>query len=564
MQEQVEKLQSQEISAAHISSGMHRAEVYRILNNAAEGAYKLLYISPERIQTELFLEFLPVLNVQLIAVDEAHCVSQWGHDFRPDYLQIKTIRQVFKKIPVLALTASATKEVEADIIQQLELNKVQVFRQSFERQNLFYTVQYSEQKNRDTVSLLNNINGCSIVYCRSRKQTEVLSKQLEQNGIFALPYHAGMRHEQRSEHRELWMNNKAPVMVATTAFGMGIDKGDVRLVLHYDVPEHLEAYYQESGRAGRDGQPAQSVLLYNQPDINKLEESTETQFPPYEFIRKVYQSVAEYLQIPIGAEPYRYYDFELTDFCKKFGLDAFITARALKLLEQEGLWTLSEAVFVPTTVQILADRAELDNISRLHHDLNLLLTTMLRLYGSLFYHPTPVNIKVIAKHLKIKSELVLQMLYQLDKMEIIQFNQPKDGPQLFFHHYRVDSRHLIMNTERINALKKTHQQRTNAMIRYITDHHVCRTKHMLHYFGQQYDKNCGHCDVCQSNKTRQVATTTIEAAIIAVLKNGGEHSITDICTALPGYTPADITTCLRTMIDDGVVGIRAGNIIYRK
>ena len=564
MQEQVENLLSKDISAAHISSGMHRADVYRILNNAAEGAYKLLYISPERIQTELFLEFLPVLNVQLIAVDEAHCVSQWGHDFRPDYLQIKTIRQVFKKTPVLALTASATKEVEADIIQQLELNKVQVFRQSFERQNLFYTVQYSEQKNRDTVSLLNNINGSSIVYCRSRKQTEVLSKQLQQNGIHALPYHAGMRHEQRSEHRELWMNNKAPVMVATTAFGMGIDKGDVRLVLHYDVPEHLEAYYQESGRAGRDGRPAQSVLLYNQPDINKLEESTETQFPPYEFIRKVYQSVAEYLQIPIGAEPYRYYDFELTDFCKKFGLDAFITARALKLLEQEGLWTLSEAVFVPTTVQILADRTELDNIGRLHHDLNLLLTTMLRLYGSLFYHPTSINIKVIAKHMKIKSELVLQMLHQLDKMEIIQFNQPKDGPQLFFHHYRVDSRTLIINTERINALKETHQLRTDAMIRYITDNHVCRTRNMLHYFGQQYDKNCGHCDVCQSNKRHQVSTKTIEAAIFEVLKNAGENSITGICTALPGYTPADITTSIRAMIDDGVVGIRPGNIIYRK
>jgi ATP-dependent DNA helicase RecQ len=564
MQEQVENLLSKDIPAAHISSGMHRAEVYRILNNAAEGAYKLLYISPERIQTELFLEFLPALDVQLIAVDEAHCVSQWGHDFRPDYLQIKTIRQVFKNVPVLALTASATKEVEADIIKQLELNKVQVFRQSFERQNLFYTVQYSEQKNRDAISLLNSVNGCSIVYCRSRKQTEVLSKQLQQQGINALPYHAGMKHEQRTEHRELWMNNKAPVMVATTAFGMGIDKADVRLVLHYDIPEHLEAYYQESGRAGRDGHPAQSVLLYNQPDINKLGESTETQFPPYEMIRKVYQSVAEYLQIPIGAEPYRYYDFELTDFSKKFGLNAFTAARALKLLEQEGLWTLSESVFIPTTVQVLANRAELDNIGRMHPDLNLLLTTMLRLYGSLFYHPTAVNVKVIAKHLKIQSSLVILMLEQLDKMELVQFNQPKDGPQLFFHHYRVDSRTLLINTERINALKKVHQQRTDAMIRYITDNHVCRTRNMLRYFGQQYDKNCGHCDVCAGMKKRDIQPAVVRADIAQLFTDASEKSIAEICNALAQHPAPAITGTLREMIDEGLYGLKGNNIIYRK
>ncbi|HEY9178291.1 MAG TPA: RecQ family ATP-dependent DNA helicase [Flavipsychrobacter sp.] len=564
MQDQVERLKSRDIPAAHISSGMHRAEVYRILNNAAEGAYKLLYVSPERLQTEMFEEFLPVLNLRLIAVDEAHCVSQWGHDFRPDYLQIKSLRHVFKSVPMLAVTASATKEVEKDIIQQLELTNVQVFTQSFERHNLQYTVQYSEQKNRDAVSVLNSVRGSSIVYCRSRKQTEQLSRQLQQNGINALPYHAGMGHELRSEHRELWMNNKTDVMVATTAFGMGIDKADVRLVLHYDVPEHLEAYYQESGRAGRDGQAAQSVLLYNQPDINKLEESTETQFPPYEFIRKVYQSVAEYLQIPIGAEPYKYYDFELTDFCKKFGLNAFIAARALKLLEQEGLWTLSEAVFVPTTVQVLADRAELDNISRLYHDLSLLLTTMLRLYGSLFYYPTPINIKVIAKHLKIKPSLVTQMLEQLAKMELIQFNQPKDGPQLFFHHYRVDSRYLIINTERINALKQTHLKRTNAMIRYITDNHVCRTKHMLQYFGQQYDKNCGHCDVCAGMNKAGTDTRSIREAVSSLFVSSNEKSIPEICSMLPQFDAADITTTIRQMVDDGVFGIKGSSNIYKK
>lgn len=564
MQEQVEKLQSLDISATHISAGMNRGDVYRELNNAAEGAYKLLYISPERIQTELFREFLPVLNLSLIAVDEAHCVSQWGHDFRPDYLEVKILRRAFPKAPILAVTASATPEVQADIMKQLEMSNPQLFIQSFERTNLHYTIQYSEQKDRDVIAWLSKIPGNAIIYCRSRKKTELLSRQLGQNKISALAYHAGMSHEQRINNREQWMGNKAPVMVATTAFGMGIDKPDVRLVLHYDVPEHLEAYYQESGRAGRDGLPAQSMLLYNHSDIIGLQESTETQFPPYPFIRKVYQSVAEYLQIPTGTEPYRYYDFDLADFCKKFKLPALPAARALRLLEQEGLWTLSEAVFAPATVHILAERQELDNLSRLYPDMNLLITTMLRLYSGLFYHPTTINVKLIAKHLKIKSVLVTQMLEQLDKMELIQFNQPKDGPQLFFHHYRVDSQGLIINTARINALKKTHRQRTEAMIRFISGNEVCRTRIMLPYFGQEYDKDCGHCDVCSGRKGVTASLQEVRRAVELVLKNSAEIRTDELVRSLPQYPSEVITNAIRSIIDEGHYGLKGNGVIYHK
>lgn len=564
MQEQVEKLQSLHIPAAQISAGMHRGDVYRILNNAAEGAYKLLYISPERIQTELFNEFLPALNLKLIAIDEAHCVSQWGHDFRPDYLKVAHLRDVFKQVPILAVTASATKDVEQDIIHQLKLRQPQVYRQSFERHNLQYTVHYTEQKQKDVTQFLTQNKGSTIIYCRSRKQTELLSKQLQTNGINAIPYHAGMTNDARAEHRQLWTNNKVPVMVATTAFGMGIDKPDVRAVLHYDVPEHLEGYYQESGRAGRDGKPAKSVLVYNHQDIHKLQESISTQFPPYDFIRLVYQSVAEYLQLAIGTEPYRYFDFDLADFCRKFKLQAPATARALKLLEQEGLWTLSEAVFKPTTVQILADRHELDNIGRAYPDLHLLITTMLRLYGTLFYHPTAVNVKVIAKHLKVKSTLITQMLVQLDKMELIQFNEPKDGPQLFFHHYRVDSKTLIINTERINALKKAHETRINAIIHFITDDTHCRTRNMLRYFGQVYDADCGHCDLCKRRQTAVTPTNNMRADILNILTQKETISVTELTTLLPEYEDHVLSETIRQMIDDGVLKLRENNLVSRR
>ncbi|MCB9046711.1 MAG: RecQ family ATP-dependent DNA helicase [Chitinophagales bacterium] len=557
MQEQVERLKEQGISAAHISAGMSRQDVHRILNNTVEGGYKLLYISPERIQTDLFNEYLPAMNLRLIAVDEAHCVSQWGHDFRPDYLKVATLREVFKHLPVLAVTASATLEVVEDLLQQLQMKQTNVFRQSFERANLNYTVQYSEQKNNDIAEHLQKHTGSCIIYCRSRKKTELLSRQLQSMGIDALPYHAGMTNDARTENRQLWMSNRVPVMVATIAFGMGIDKPDVQSVLHYDVPEHLEAYYQESGRAGRDGKRAYSVMFYNQQDINRLEESTETQFPPFEFIRKVYQSVAEYLQIPTGTEPYRYYNFDLQDFCTKFKLSLTTTACALKLLEQEGLWTLTESVLKPATVQIMADRQELDHIGKVYPDLHMVITTMLRLYGSLFYHPTVINHKVIAKHLRIKPQLVIQLLQQLDKMELIQYNRPKDGPQLFFHHYRVESQNLIINTERINALKNVHKARTNAMIHFTSNKTVCRTIDMLRYFGEERIKNCGHCDVCHTMRGTFTAEQTIQQHIIRSVSSYGGLGpvrIAELCRTLHLIDKDELMSSVRKLIDEGILG----------
>lgn len=567
MQEQVAQLKETGIPAELISSGMHITDLHRILKNAVEDGYAMLYISPERIQTETFREYLPALNLKLIAVDEAHCISQWGHDFRPDYLKIASIRDIFPKVPILALTASATPEVADDISRNLQLKTPQRYDQSFERNNIEYKVVYSEQKANDVSRLLHTHtwNGSAIVYCRSRKNTELLSRRLRDSGINALAYHAGMPLKQREEHRQLWTDGTYKVMVATTAFGMGINKTDVRLVIHNDAPEHLEGYYQESGRAGRDGKNAIAAILYNNEDIKRLKESVYTKFPPTDFLRKVYQSIAEHLHIPVGCEPYRYYDFNLADFCKHFGLPVMTTANAMKLLAQEDLWTINEAVLKPTTAHFIADRQELDNIGKTYPDLGLIITTLLRLYGTLFYHPTIINTKVIARHLRLKEAIVMQLLEQLDKMEVLVLNKPKASPQLFFHHYRVDSKQLIIDTVRIKELRDAHGKRTNAIIQYITNSSSCRTQLMLAYFGEKLDQPCGHCDICRSKQSNtQANTATTRDAIWNILPaDRSPMAIQDIIQLLPGYNGKHITETLREMADYGQLTLHANGAVSK-
>lgn len=563
MQEQVDALKKINIPAAAITAGMHRADIVRTLNNAIAGGYKLLYISPERLQSALFNEYLPAIDVMLIAVDEAHCISQWGHDFRPDYLKIATLRDTFPSAPIIAVTASATIAIEKEITAKLKFRNGNIFRQSFERANIFYSSVYSEQKLNDTLNILSQNPGSSIIYCRSRKLTEQLSRQLIERQINTVCYHAGMTKQMRSQNQQLWMYERVPVIVATTAFGMGIDKPDVRNVLHYDIPEQPEAYYQESGRAGRNGKPANATILYNHSDIQRLEESIDIQFPPYDFIRRVYQSVAEYLQVPIGAEPHRYYNFETDDFCQKFNLPVRPALRALKLLEQEGLWTLTDAVYSPTSVMILAGRAELEHLGTTYPEIHMLITTMLRLYGTLFQHPTPVNLNILAKHLKTTSGLISQLLDKLDDMDIVEYLKPRNAPQLFFHHYRVDSQQLIINTERINRLKLAHVQRTTAMIAYTTDSRQCRNKILLNYFGEQANVPCGHCDNCRK-KAPTPSEQSIETAILSLLVDGNTLSVSELVTSIKMDNKELIINTIRRLIDNKTLELVGTNQVRLK
>jgi ATP-dependent DNA helicase RecQ len=557
MQDQVTRLKELDIMASCIHAGMNYHEVKTTLENMLHGPYKLLYVSPERLQTELFKDYLPSFDINLLAVDEAHCISQWGHDFRPDYLKIAGLRPLFPDVPILALTASATPKVLEDIELQLQLHDAAIFRQSIERNNIFYSVQYSENKNKDLEEQLPT-GACSIVYCRSRKQTEVLARKLIDRRIRAACYHAGMPKDERAKAQTSWMSGETNTIIATTAFGMGIDKPDVRMVLHYDAPEHLEAYYQEAGRAGRDTLPSTALMFYNAADVNRLRESTALKFPGEPYLRQIYQAVTEYLQVPIGAQPDKYFSFDLPDFCKKFGFELPPASHALKLLAQEGLWTISEAVFHPASIQFITGRQQLDQVTTTYPDLGYVITGLLRLYGTIFHFPTTVRIAAVAAQLKIKKDLLEQILQKLHQMEVLEYSKPAEGPQLYFHHYRVDSRHLIIDMQRINNLRRQHEARTAAMIAYLQNDKICRERMLKKYFAEQADTDCGHCDICRIKATN-TSPRNVAQLILEYLETSGNIPLAQLVKHFPDT--GETLTVLRKLTDEGFVTIDGNNIV---
>ncbi len=551
MQDQVTRLEGLGVPAACIHSGMHYLMVRQTLANAVDGDYKMLYVSPERLQTRVFREYLEEMHVTMVAVDEAHCVSQWGHDFRPAYLQINSVRELFPRAVMLALTATATTDVRADIQLQLKMKRVNVFRNSFARDNIFYEVVRSEHK---TADLLDRVKQeCTIIYCRSRKLTELTAQDLIREGIPAEAYHAGLARKERDSAQAGWMTNKSPIMVATTAFGMGIDKPDVRMVMHNDAPENLESYFQEVGRGGRDGKPSAAVCLYNSGDIKRLRESTDIQFPPIDYLRQVYQSVAEYLQVPVSAQPDKYFPFDLTVFCHRFKLVPLNVLHALKLLEKEGLWTLTDAVYSPPVIQFIADRDTLDSLHQVNPRLGYVVTGLLRMYSGVFHSPVPIRETAIGIQLTMKNQEVAQALEQLAAMRILEYSRPKDGPQLFFHHYRVPSEHLTINARRIAALRKRHQERTDAMIAFLDNDTVCRENLLLRYFGERPPYACGHCDICRKNRRVHVDTAGQKAFISTTIARHGSISRRQLIQMFPPDQKESLIQLLRTMIDEGAV-----------
>ncbi len=551
MQDQVARLVNSGIPAAAIYAGMKWSKVAQVLDAAMKGEIKLLYVSPERLQTHQLQEYIPGLPLNMIAVDEAHCVSQWGHDFRPEYLKIGSLRRIYPKVPVIALTASATPAVAADITARLLMQDPAVFHQSFDRPNIQYNVLYTEDKNRSIKEALNTTPGSTIIYCRSRRQTEMLAKYLAQAGHSVLPYHAGIAREKRDEAQAAWMKDEVRIMTATTAFGMGIDKPDVRLVLHYDAPEHLEAYYQEAGRAGRDGRQGKAITLYNGSDLKKLRESTALQFPPTDFLRHVYQAVAEFLQIPIGNEPDQYFPFELTDFCRKFDLPVLPATYALKLLAREDLWTLSDAVFIPAVVQFTCTRDTLDNLQMRYPALSMVATGLLRLYNGIFQYPATIRPFTIARKIRWQKSDVEAALLQLAVMGIIDYKPATDGPQLYFHHYRVDSRHLQIDTTRIAGLRAQHDTRTGIMIRFLEEQSVCRTKMLLAYFGEAAGTGCGHCDNCVNKSLRGTWHEEASTAKVYELLYKESFTAEQLSSHFPQGIRGYLLLLLRRMIDDG-------------
>lgn len=549
MQDQVAQLKNKGISAAYLHGGLKYNEVLRLLEDAEKGLFKLLYVSPERIQSKQFKESLPYLNVSLIAVDEAHCISQWGHDFRPEYLQIKSLREVWKSCPIVALSASATKIVLEDIQDQLTLKNASLFRKSFQRENIFYQVHFCEDKFQYIIRHFLKDPQCGIVYCRSRRKTEELALILQQNNISAAAYHAGMPKEIRNEAQENWMNNKVAIMVATTAFGMGIDKPNVRSVIHLDAPEHLEAYYQETGRAGRDGAASKAITLFHFNDIQRLENSTQLYYPPEAYLRKIYQAVCDYLQIAIGTEPNEYFDFDLNRFLSNFKLEALPATHALKLLAQENLWTISESVFRPATVQFLADRQILDDINQRYPILSLVSTGLLRLYSGIYHYPSTIHILGLARHLRMKKEDLLMALGQLHQMNILHFQEAKEGPQLYFHHYRVDSQQLILNHKRIRRLRDNHQRRTDAMIGFLNNKSKCLNQILLEYFDEAVNYKCQHCWVCLAEKTSELNPSQLRQQIMLAVQTHSALPLHELLYLL-GQDSSAATQLIRKLIEE--------------
>lgn len=500
MKDQVQNLKAKGILALNIHSGMQFADVKKTLDNALYGNYKFLYVSPERLETNLFKEYLSALPLNLIAVDEAHCISQWGYDFRPAYLTIASIREQKPGVPVLALTASATKPVQEDICDKLQFREKQLFQLSYERPNLSYSVFNADVKFNKLLQIIEKVPGCGIVYCRSRKRTKEIADLLKLHHISADYYHAGLSHEERNEKQENWLKNKTRIMVCTNAFGMGIDKPDVRTVVHMDIPDCLENYYQEAGRAGRDGKKSYAVLLYRDQDIDDLQKHPDTRFPSIEEIKNVYQCIVNYLQLPAGSGEDIFFDFDMGEFTALFKLDIVSTTYAIKALEQEGIIEYNEQLFVPSTVVFCCGKETLQEIERENPAVAPCIKFLLRSYGGIFDIPVAVSEKQIGKSLKKDLSEIKNILLRLQSRGIIIYAPRKDKPQLRFLSNRVITGNLTINTLNYQKRKAVLIKQIEAISGYAGNTKDCHAQIIANYFNDHAAQPCGICDNCIEKK----------------------------------------------------------------
>ncbi|MBA3647655.1 MAG: RecQ family ATP-dependent DNA helicase [Chitinophagales bacterium] len=508
MKDQVANLHKKNIKAIAVYSGMSSGEIDVALDNCIYGRYKFLYCSPERLTTEIFRVRSSKMNINLIAVDEAHCISQWGYDFRPPYLKIDEFRKTLPPVPVIALTATATPAVMEDIIGKLEFTRKKVFRKSFERKNLSYSVLFEENKNDRLVKMLNKVKGSAIVYVRNRRKTKEIAEFLRKKNIAADYYHAGLEYEQRSMRQESWMKGNTRVIVCTNAFGMGIDKPDVRLVTHMDVPDDIESYFQEAGRGGRDGNKSFGVLLYSNSDIINLTDRLEHGLPTVEMLRTIYQALANYYQIAIGAGENVSFDFEISPFCKSYRINPLETLQSLKILEQEGYISVTDAVYIPSRLMITVDKETLYKFEVENKKYELLLRTLLRAYSGIFEEFININEHEIARFTESKWEHVITHLKELQHFHLLQYQPTKNAPQLLFLQARADSHVMKFDYTALKKRHNSHSFRLTAMKQYVTTACKCRSQMLLSYFGEKGAPRCGICDVCL--KRNQFGLTDFE------------------------------------------------------
>ena len=536
MKDQVANLEKKGIPALAIHSGLTQFEVKQTMLKAAYSDYKFLYLSPERLETSVFKEYLPAINISLIAVDEAHCISQWGYDFRPSYLRIIELRnQLAHPVPILALTASATPVVQKDIADKLALEEPAVFKQAFVRPNISYSVFKADSKLNKLLEVLQNVPGSSIVYCKTRRQTKEIAKLLSHHRVAAGCYHAGLTQEERNQGQQQWINNKIRVIVCTNAFGMGIDKPDVRTVIHFDVPDCLENYYQEAGRGGRDGKRAFAVLLYHSKDEQALKDLPQQRFPSLDAIKNVYQQLADYLQLPVGIGKDNYYDFDLKTFITNFKLDIQLVINSIKSLEGEGFITFNENIFLPAQAGFTAEKRLLDQFQLSHPQYEPLIKCLLRTYEGVYDNIISISEKQIARLAGIKEELVRQQLQQLQAFGIIQYLPQKETPQIHFLHNRASAKYLNINARLYTQRRQEFECRTRQMLDYLNLADGCRSIFIGRYFGDDESKSCTICDNCIAQKSLHISKEEFGLISGHILKHipAGGIDIKQLKTALP-------------------------------
>lgn len=551
MKDQVDRLRQQGIKAVSIYSGMSRNEIIATLENCIFGDYKFLYVSPERLGSDLFQAKLQAMNVSLLVVDEAHCISQWGYDFRPAYLQIAEIRETLPHVPVLALTATATKEVVKDIQEKLQFKQDNFYRMSFERENLSYVVRHAENKTTHLVHILNSVPGTAIVYVRSRKKTRAIAEELQQAGIAADFYHAGLSNEEKIVKQNRWKDNECRVIVSTNAFGMGIDKPDVRLVIHTDLPNSLEEYYQEAGRAGRDGERSYATILYSEEDTLKMRKRISDSFPKKKFIRRVYQALGNYYQVAVGSGYTAIFDFNLYDFCRAYKFPFLQTHHALQILELSGYIEYTEEIDSKSRVKILVNRNEMYYLN-LSKDSEKLIFAMLRNYTGIFAEDVYIDEGMLATLVDKSRDEVYQLLTQLAKMRYISYVPQKKTPFIIFTTSREDIQHVSIPRAAYEDRKVRFKSRISSMIDYVEKDDICRSRMLMIYFDEKKPEDCGECDVCR-RKTQSGLTNhqylKIKKAIYKELTDKAELPLNSLIKSLEPFREEDIHKALNFLID---------------
>lgn len=552
MKDQVEQLHRRDIPAAALYSGMSRKEQNLVIENAQNGAYKFLYLSPERIKTHVFRERIPYLNITLLAIDEAHCISQWGYDFRPEYLMIAEVRELLSNVPVLALTASATERVVADMQEKLQFKRPLVFRKSFTRSNLAYVVNHTEQKNERMLHILNRVKGTGLVYVRNRRQTQEIAAYLRQHKISADYYHAGLPGPVRMKKQDDWIQDRTRVVVCTNAFGMGIDKPGVRVVIHYEMPESPESYYQEAGRAGRDGNKAYCVLLHHAADTANAQHKLELAFPPAEEVKRVYQALCNYYGLPVGAVPDASFDFDLVDFTQRFKLDPHLVYPALKLLVQCDLIELAESFFEPSKLKFTVSHATLYKFQVEHERYDELIKVILRSYGGLFDNYININEQQLAQRINKEVSFIVQFLQQLSRLGLADYQPRKDKPQVTFTTTRIAAEQVNLQQGLIAQRKQVATDKLHAMIAYAENESRCRSRLLVEYFDEWGAEDCGVCDVClaRNREHSPEEAETLEHAIRQLLQQAPLH-VNELVKAFPAHQKDHVTTVVRHLLDAG-------------